>query len=139
MACNTPQPELIMAINKVRTVNNLTALNYQIRLNEFARYRFDKLQPPFLSHKNLRKDYVKFMSTQIKPPFLAACGEIILKNYAINKNFDYYDIKDYITQWLNSFTHKKVILNPEFENIGYYIGFKDEFTMIVIVEFDIIY
>ena len=141
LACITTQqtPELITKINQVRQDNNLKPLNYTTRLDDFAQYRFNQVDPNNLSHKNLRHDYAKFMGRYLENGAVATCGEIILKSYAPCKNFDYYDIDDYINFWLNSPTHRAVILNETFENIGCYIGYKDVFTIIIVVEFDTLY
>ena len=139
LACITTQPELIQAINQVRQDNNLNTLNQEKRLNDFAQYRFNKLKSPYLSHANLRSDYAKFMGRYLEKGTIADCGEIIEKLYDYKAKFYNIDMNDLIETWLASPTHKAVILNKNWQNIGCYIGYKDQYTIIIVVEFDRLY
>jgi uncharacterized protein YkwD len=141
LACITTQPELITKINQIRQDSNLNTLNQEDRLNDFAQYRFSKLEPPYLSHTNFRKDYSNFMGNEgyLEKGTIADCGEIIEKLYDYKAKFYNIDMNDLIGAWLNSQSHREVILNETFENIGCYIGYKDQYTIIIVVEFDTLY
>ena len=139
LACITTQqtPELIQAINQVR----LNTLNQANRLNDFAQYRFSKLNYPYLSHTNFRKDYSNFMGNRgyLEKGTIVNCGEIIQVAYDYKAKFYNIDTDDLIRSWLNSSSHREVILNEKWQNIGCYIGYKDQYTIIIVVEFDTLY
>ena len=137
LACITTQPELITKINQIRQ----DTLNQANRLNDFAQYRFSKLNYPYLSHTNFRKDYSNFMGNRgyLEKGTVADCGEIIEKLYDYKAKFYNIDTDDLIRAWLNSSSHREVILNENWQNIGCYIGYKDQYTIIIVVEFDTLY
>ena len=114
---------ILAGINQARLDNGTTQLTEAQQLNDFAQYRAEKMLIP--SHDNFKNDYIDFMQ---KPVTLI--GEIIA----------YGNIKQsteaYLNAWMNSPSHKKVIVYPCFNSFGIAEGIING-NYIIIVEFDL--
>jgi uncharacterized protein YkwD len=123
MACTTNQNAILSGINQIRLNNGLNQLQESQELDDFANYRLKKMQNP--SHEDFKSDYITFMQKSVN-----LIGEIIA----------YGDIKQsteaYLNAWMNSPSHKKVIVYPCFNSFGIAEGIING-NYIIIVEFDL--
>lgn len=112
-------------INEVRVSYRLDVLQHDLLLDRFAQYRIDKMQLPF-SHAGCRSDYNYFMKLNNQPisPYI---GEIIAFDTDIHNS------NEYVNAWLASTSHKTVMLNSRFTDIGYATGVIDNYYIVVVI------
>jgi uncharacterized protein YkwD len=118
---------ILSGINQTRLNNGLNQLVEKQELNDFVNYRLSKMTyPP--NHNNLKADYETFSNIN-NLKHVKFVGEIIFgSDYIFDKN-------DILNIWLNSPSHKNVILNKQFVNFGYAERYLDETYKCIIVIF----
>jgi len=108
--------------------NQLNDLNPNLRhnklLDEFAQIRFQSFDT-IIWHKNFIRDGRIFFT-----------GKININDYMFGEIIDYwyspFTAKDAIIVWLNSPSHKKVLLNQTYTDYGYYYGFNGSYWIFYI-------
>jgi len=131
LACtNQPNNSILAGINQARQQNNLNQLIEKQILNDFAKFRAEKMLIP--SHDNFKQDYLTFMHEYfvINNVQNAFYGEIIA--YSLIQ----YTPQEYITALLNSESHRNTIFG-NYESFGIAEGFING-NYLIVVEFDLL-
>lgn len=98
-------------INKIRQENNLTELKIDKTLTRTSAFKVnDMIFHQYFSYTNKFGDDVLDIFNRFNVKFNYA-GEILAKGY---------NSKEVVNAWLNSPSHKSVILDKDFKNIGCY-------------------
>ncbi len=102
---------IIAAVNKERTLRNLSPLNADSRLNAAAQYKSDDMQARhYFSHTDPEGNYI--------------WGKIVEKGYTpylqLGENLavEFYSTESLVSAWMNSPTHRANVLNEGFKDQG---------------------
>ena len=102
---------IIAAINKERTIRNLSPLNADSRLSAAAQFKSDDMQARhYFSHTDPEGNYI--------------WGKIVEKGYTpylqLGENLavEFYSTESLVSAWMNSPTHRANVLNEGFKDQG---------------------
>ena len=102
---------IIAAVNKERTIRNLSALNTDSRLSAAAQYKSDDMQARhYFSHTDPEGNYIWGKITEKGYTPYLQLGE----NLAI----EFYNTESLVSAWMNSPTHRANLLNEGFKDQG---------------------
>ena len=113
---------IVDAINNVRASYGLTPVQHKTNIDDFAMYRLNAngFDP---QHKNILGDFGKHFKADIPGYYMV--GEIIAQGKKL-------DINKILQAWLESPTHKKVLLNG-YTFVGYAEKCSDGYYIIYVI------
>ncbi len=109
---------IIKAINKERSLRNLTILNTDVRLSRAAQIKAtDIIKRNYFAHINPDGYYIW--------PTIVAQGYTPYLQLGENLAVDFYNTESLVAAWVNSPTHRANLLNEGFEDQGMGVDFGD--------------